>query len=142
MTPRRDLDLDFAVAGPGHPRVGSRWRKGPLPVKFLRGLWPPIPDCLPERMHVRCTSCFISRLNIRLVVVRPRLLADGGMETTMIFWEGLELPYFASFPLLETQSGQSHLIDYYEAYLKIARSRGLGFILSTPTWRASSEIGL
>jgi homocysteine S-methyltransferase len=68
-------------------------------------------------------------------------LADGGMETTMIFREGLELPYFASFPLLETQTGRSHLIDYYEAYLKIARSRGLGFILSTPTWRASSDWG-
>ena len=68
-------------------------------------------------------------------------LSDGGMETTFIFRDGLELPHFASFVLLETQEGRSHLINYYERYLEIARSNGLGFVLDTPSWRANSDWG-
>lgn len=68
-------------------------------------------------------------------------LCDGGMETTFIFHEGIELPEFASFPLLDTPDGRSRIVGYYESYLEIAKSRRLGFLLSTPTWRASSDWG-
>lgn len=68
-------------------------------------------------------------------------LSDGGMETTLIFHHGVELPLFASFVLLETEEGRRHLRAYYESYLKIARQRGLGFVLDTATWRANLDWG-
>ena len=32
-------------------------------------------------------------------------LTDGGMETTLIFHEGIELPHFAAFVLLDRRRG-------------------------------------
>lgn len=66
-------------------------------------------------------------------------LSDGGMETYLIFDKGIDLPLFASFPLVATDDGRRALRDYYEHYLKIARARGTGFILDTATWRASPD---
>jgi homocysteine S-methyltransferase len=66
-------------------------------------------------------------------------LTDGGMETTLIFHEGVNLPYFASFDLLNSAEGQTHVTRYYKRYLAIARKAGLGFILETPTWRANPD---
>lgn len=68
-------------------------------------------------------------------------LTDGGMETTLIFHEGLNLPHFAAFVLLDSAEGRKHLEDYYEAYLGIARRHGLGFVLDSPTWRANADWG-
>jgi S-methylmethionine-dependent homocysteine/selenocysteine methylase len=68
-------------------------------------------------------------------------IGDGGLETTMIFERGIELPEFASFLLLETEDGRQALIDYYRGYLEIARRHGLGFTLDTPTWRANRDWG-
>jgi homocysteine S-methyltransferase len=68
-------------------------------------------------------------------------LSDGGMETTLIFHEGLDLPHFASFTLMATPEGRARLKEYYVRYLTIARQRGAGFILDTPTWRANPDWG-
>jgi len=68
-------------------------------------------------------------------------LTDGGMETTLIFHEGIELPHFASFILLTTREGHQHLKSYYKRYLAIARQHQVGFVLDTPTWRANPEWG-
>jgi S-methylmethionine-dependent homocysteine/selenocysteine methylase len=68
-------------------------------------------------------------------------IGDGGMETTMIFAEGLDLPEFASFPLLESEAGIAALRRYYGSYLEIAHRFGVGFTLDTPTWRASRDWG-
>jgi homocysteine S-methyltransferase len=68
-------------------------------------------------------------------------LSDGGMETTLIFHEGLDLPEFASFVLMATPDGRKHLKNYYNRYLQIARQNGTGFILDTPTWRANPDWG-
>ena len=35
-----------------------------------------------------------------------KFLTDGGLETTLIFHEGLELPEFASFDLLKNDDGR------------------------------------
>ena len=64
-------------------------------------------------------------------------LTDGGIETTLIFHEGLDLPLFAAFDLLKDEPGTEALRRYYEPYLEIARERGAGFVLESPTWRAS-----
>ena len=68
-------------------------------------------------------------------------LSDGGMETALIFNDGLDLPHFASFILLETEKGREHLVKYYESFLAIAKQRGVGFILDTVTWRANRDWG-
>lgn len=70
-----------------------------------------------------------------------RFLMDGGCETTLIFHDKVDLPYFAAFTLLETAEGSALLRRYYQRYLTLAQSQGLGFILEAPTWRASSDWG-
>lgn len=72
---------------------------------------------------------------------RGDFLSDGGLETTLVFHRGIDLPAFAAFPLLDDAKGREELTEYYEAYLAIARERGLGFILDTPTWRANADWG-
>lgn len=67
-------------------------------------------------------------------------LTDGGMETTLIFHQGLELPHFAAFVLLDSADGRAHLKRYYEAYLRIARQHGLG-LCSTARPGAPTQIG-
>jgi S-methylmethionine-dependent homocysteine/selenocysteine methylase len=68
-------------------------------------------------------------------------LTDGGLETTMIFHRGLDLPHFASFKLLEDEQGRAALRDYFSRYLDVARERGAGFILDTATWRSNPHWG-
>jgi S-methylmethionine-dependent homocysteine/selenocysteine methylase len=68
-------------------------------------------------------------------------LTDGGIETVLIFDEGIELPCFAAFDLLRTAEGTEALRAYYEPYLEIAREHGLPFVLSAPTWRSSPDWG-
>lgn len=66
-------------------------------------------------------------------------LTDGGLETTLIFHDGLDLPCFASFALLREQSGRDLMRDYYDRYAKIAGENGMGFVLETPSWRANPD---
>ncbi|MEM1371800.1 MAG: homocysteine S-methyltransferase family protein [Pseudomonadota bacterium] len=70
-----------------------------------------------------------------------RLLTDGGIETTLIFLEGLDLPYFAAFTLLATDNGRTALRRYYERYIKVAHQQNSGLILDSATWRASRDWG-
>jgi len=76
----------------------------------------------------------------QLTSERP-FLTDGGLETSLIFHQGLELPCFAAFPLLDDDAGRAALRAYFEPFLEIARERGLGFILETATWRANRDWG-
>ncbi|MDP3554756.1 homocysteine S-methyltransferase family protein [Methylocystis sp.] len=74
--------------------------------------------------------------------LKPGLfVSDGGMETTLIFHEGVELPHFASFVLLDSEEGRARLRAYYERYLAIARRHRRGLILDSPTWRANPDWG-
>jgi homocysteine S-methyltransferase len=68
-------------------------------------------------------------------------LTDGGLETTLVFLKGMELPYFAAFDLMRSPEGRATLRDYFETYIGIARAGGYGFILEAPTWRASPDWG-
>jgi homocysteine S-methyltransferase len=67
-------------------------------------------------------------------------LTDGGIETTLIFHRGFDLPLFASYVLLDDKAGRTELKSYYRDYIKIAE-RGVGFILESPTWRCSRDWG-
>jgi homocysteine S-methyltransferase len=64
-------------------------------------------------------------------------VTDGGIETTLIFHDGLELPLFAAFTLLGDAEGTAALRRYFEPYAGLARDSGLGLVLESPTWRAS-----
>ncbi|MGE0565063.1 MAG: homocysteine S-methyltransferase family protein [Pseudolabrys sp.] len=66
-------------------------------------------------------------------------LTDGGMETTFIFHDGLDLPLFMAFPLLDEPRGHTHIRDYYKRYARMAADAGLGFVLESPTWRANRD---
>lgn len=66
-------------------------------------------------------------------------ITDGGLETDLIFHRGIDLPAFAAFPLLATGEGRAALRGYYDEYARIARERGAGLILETPTWRANPD---
>src|SRR5215217_480733 len=68
-------------------------------------------------------------------------LMDGGLETTLVFLEGLDLPCFAAFPLLLDDAGRQTLKRYFEPYLRTAADRELGFVLDTATWRANPDWG-
>ena len=66
-------------------------------------------------------------------------ITDGGIETTLIFHHGLELPAFAAFTLLEDEEGTEQLRRYYAPYAELARERGVGLVLESPTWRANPD---
>ena len=68
-------------------------------------------------------------------------LGDGGLETTMIFREGFDLPCFASYVLLRDPAGVEALRRYYLGFLEIAQRNRTGFTLDTPTWRANVDWG-
>ncbi len=85
-----------------------------------------------------------------MIASRPRVpplqggwfLTDGGLETVLLYQEGVELPDFAAFVLLETASGRDVLRRYYRRYLDLAvAARGPGFMLESPTWRAGTVWG-
>ena len=66
-------------------------------------------------------------------------LTDGGLETTLVFLEGFDLPYFAAFDLLKDEKGYNGIRNYYRRYLKIAKDFKTNFILESPTWRANPD---
>jgi len=64
-------------------------------------------------------------------------LTDGGIETSLIFHDGLDLPLFAAFDLLKDDEGTAALRNYFRPYAQLAADNGTGFVLESPTWRAS-----
>lgn len=66
-------------------------------------------------------------------------ITDGGLETTLVFLKGMELPCFAAFPLLDSTEGCNILKEYYRCYLNIAAEYHSRFILESPTWRANPD---
>ena len=72
-------------------------------------------------------------------------LTDGGLETTLIFHEGLDLPAFAAFDLLKDDAGTEALRAYFDRYAALAGKYATGLVLESPTWRANprwaAEIG-
>ena len=66
-------------------------------------------------------------------------LTDGGLETTLIFHEGWDLPIGEAFTLLETDRGRKALRAYFDRYVPMAVADGVGFVLESPTWRANPD---
>ncbi len=68
-------------------------------------------------------------------------LADAGMETYLIYREGIDLPQFASFTALATPEGRAALRRYYEPIIDVAVRDRRTLLLDSATWRASSDWG-
>jgi S-methylmethionine-dependent homocysteine/selenocysteine methylase len=68
-------------------------------------------------------------------------LTDGGIETTLIFHDGLALPDFAAFDLLKRAEGERALQRYFRTYAALAKTHRTGLILESATWRASADWG-
>ncbi len=68
-------------------------------------------------------------------------LTDGGIETTLIFDDGFELPDFAAFHLLRSPKGEAALYKYFRTYAEIAKRFGVGLVLESATWRANADWG-
>ncbi|TDD21772.1 homocysteine S-methyltransferase [Kribbella turkmenica] len=68
-----------------------------------------------------------------------RWVTDGGLETDLLFNHGIDLPEFASFPLLDDTLGRTALRRYYAEYAAIAGAADVGLLLETPTWRANPD---
>ncbi|MBN8631268.1 MAG: homocysteine S-methyltransferase family protein [Rhodobacterales bacterium] len=78
----------------------------------------------------------MTRIDRLMTTSRP-WPADAGLETAMIFLEGLDLPQFASFVLLDDTAGRAALTRWFEGFVDLARAGGTGFVLDTATWRAN-----
>jgi S-methylmethionine-dependent homocysteine/selenocysteine methylase len=68
-------------------------------------------------------------------------LTEVGLETCLIFYDGIDLPCFATFPLLDDEGRKRSLHEYYRPLLGLARDHRAGFILDTLTWRANADWG-
>lgn len=68
-------------------------------------------------------------------------LTDGGLETTLIYHDGVDLPAFAAFDLLKDEAGTAVLRRYFRTYADIAHKRHVGIVLESATWRANADWG-
>ncbi len=68
-------------------------------------------------------------------------IADGGLETSIIFQQGIDLVDFAAFTLIDSDEGRAALGNYYAPYFELAETLETGIVIDTPTWRASLDWG-
>ena len=69
-------------------------------------------------------------------------ITDGGMETVLVFHRGIDLPCFASFPLLDSDDGHRELLARTSSPSRRSRaSAASASLLDTPTWRANADWG-
>jgi homocysteine S-methyltransferase len=71
--------------------------------------------------------------------LRRPFLTDAGLETDILFNKGIDLPHFASITLLQSEAGRDALREYFRGFLALADRFGVGIILESATWRASSD---
>ena len=63
-------------------------------------------------------------------------LTDAGLETDLIFNNGIEIREFAAHTLLPEDKGRAALENYLKGFLELADKTGSGLILDSPTWKA------
>ena len=66
-------------------------------------------------------------------------ITDGGLETTLIYHDGIDLPHFAAFVLLDRPEHEAILERYFARYAEIGRAHGVGVVLESATWRANPD---
>ena len=68
-----------------------------------------------------------------------RYLVYAGTGTDLIFHHGIDLPGFASFPLLENPETRAVLASQMQALVDLAEQMDVGCILDAPTWMANRD---
>lgn len=68
-------------------------------------------------------------------------LTDGGLETTLLYHDRLDLPAYAAFDHFRSDPGREALRRYYRSYAEVARRHGAGLVLESATWRANPDWG-
>lgn len=68
-----------------------------------------------------------------------RFLVYAGTGTDLIFNRGIDLPGFASFPLVEKADTRAVLVQQMRELIDVAQRAGLGAIIDTPTWTANRD---
>ncbi|MDJ0640581.1 MAG: homocysteine S-methyltransferase family protein [Paracoccaceae bacterium] len=68
-----------------------------------------------------------------------RYMVYAGTGTDLIFNHHIELPGFASFPLLENPETRALLASQMEDLVRLSGDMGLGCILDAPTWMANAD---
>lgn len=66
-------------------------------------------------------------------------ITDAGLETELVFKDGLELPCFSASILLDSADGRARLRRYFAPFVELAHRTGTGLLLETPTWRLSPD---
>lgn len=69
-------------------------------------------------------------------------LTYTGMETDLIFTQGIDLPGFAAYPLLETPQGRAQIRRYYDDLIEVGSKVNAGVILESATWVANRDRGV
>ena len=64
-----------------------------------------------------------------------------GMDTDLLYNRGIDLPGFASYPLLSNPEHKNILREYYSNLIDLARELNVGVILDSVTWAANRERG-
>jgi S-methylmethionine-dependent homocysteine/selenocysteine methylase len=84
--------------------------------------------------------------NDHTVAALPQLagrtfISEAGFETDLVFHHGVDLPHFATFPLLESADHRELIRTYFQSVIDLARRDNTGVVIETATWRASSDWG-
>lgn len=69
-------------------------------------------------------------------------LSDSGLESTYVLHKNISVNHLAAFELLRSEEGKEMLGEYYKPYLLLAERHKLGFVIESPTWRASCDWGV
>jgi homocysteine S-methyltransferase len=84
----------------------------------------------------------MSKYRNRLKTLMDRtIVTDAGLETWLIFQQGIDLPHFAAFDLLKDEAGIAVLRHWYLRFAAIAAQGGHALLLESPTWRANADWG-
>lgn len=78
------------------------------------------------------------RNNLPQLTGKP-FLTDGGIETVLVFQQGIELPCFAAFDVLRNEEHCAWLRQYFLDFIDLASQHQAGLILEAVTWRASKD---
>lgn len=70
---------------------------------------------------------------------QKRFLVFAATGTDLIFNRGVELPGFASFPLVEDPKTQPIIVEQMRDLMKVAAEADMGCILDTLTWMANRD---
>ena len=64
-----------------------------------------------------------------------------GMDTEILFRDGIDIPGFASYPLLLNPEHKELIRNYYRRLADLAREQDVGLILDAVTWVANRDRG-